>query len=186
MRVHHRKPPQFAVRELRVSTKLDRPRRLAKACLVYRRPPLGRHLVTSTSARCSGRRNRKRRHVYGTGAMVRRWLQSYQPAGELVPAPGVEPGTFGLQNVFLPTLGIVNQTLAALANLEIGVIKSQLRHSQSGGGANAVIGGSTGNWNAKTHRTEFRCGHRSIRYEGMGRWHNWSIDKSACSAATGS
>src|SRR5665213_543782 len=48
-----------------------------------------------------------------------------------VPAPGVEPGTFGLQNVFEPTSWIVNQTLAALANLEISVIQARLRHSQS-------------------------------------------------------
>jgi hypothetical protein len=51
-----------------------------------------------------------------------------------VPAVGIEPTTNGLQNAFVLTWSFVNQTLAALANLETGVIKAQLRHSQSGKG----------------------------------------------------
>ena len=50
----------------------------------------------------------------------------------MVPVEGVEPSTFALRNAVIPTYAFVNQILAALANREISVTQSQLRHSKPG------------------------------------------------------
>jgi len=61
----------------------------------------------------------------------------------LVPAVGIEPTTNGLQSATVPRRQFVNQQLATLANLEINVVQSHFRHSQSELVTNAITAGVT-------------------------------------------
>jgi hypothetical protein len=56
---------------------------------------------------------------------------SANPLIELVGREGIEPSTNGLRGGVRLYSCFVNQVLASLANLEISVIQSQFRHSQS-------------------------------------------------------
>jgi hypothetical protein len=77
-------------------------------------------------------RGRKRESELGVAI-----LQNHVGIG----AGSIEPTTNCLQNVFVPTWSIVDQTLAALANLKTSVIKAQLRHSQSSDGTSQAHDG---------------------------------------------
>jgi hypothetical protein len=57
----------------------------------------------------------------------------------MVGREGIEPSTNGLRGEVDPCVFLVNQALAALADLETSVIRSQFGHNQSGLVTNGLV-----------------------------------------------